>query len=178
MHMNCDFIIVESSMGKRKSKQSRPADGDLVSQLLTALQKHQDPLLCLTCEIAVPVKAIPTFQQDTVRHPSPMLEARFRFGSTCQVGCDTWLGADEMKLWMSNPEVMTYHDSLRRLWTNSAPMLYPDEQLSLFGRTEDVPDSLIYLVWGTNVEPEIWSYSGTQQIRYPNLVAYLRWCLT
>jgi hypothetical protein len=87
-----------------------------------------------------------------------MLKERYIFGSNCQFGCDTWLAPEGMLTWMTHQEVQKYHSSLKQHWTNSAPMLFPQSKLSLFGITEDVPDSLIYLVWSAkDSEPEVWT---------------------
>ncbi len=44
--------------------------------------------------------------------------------------------------------------------------------LTLFAVTQDVPDSLVYLVWqGTQEEPEIWTYLGMNTHQFKNLAS-------
>jgi hypothetical protein len=57
------------------------------------------------------------------------------------------------------------------VWVHNA--LYQDDQLGLLGVTEDVPEDLVYIVWASAHEPEIWSYSGMRENRYRNLAEFL-----
>jgi hypothetical protein len=121
------------------------------------------------------VARIPTFEAGVSLALSPMLEARFGFASAIYIDTDTWLNTTEMLSWTRKRAVKSYHRSLRENWDDSAPMLYSDSQLSLFGITEDVPDSLVYLVWTGSTEPEIWLYSGMQHNRFTTLRDYFEW---
>jgi hypothetical protein len=57
-------------------------------------------------------------------------------------------------------------------------MLFPDDRLTLLEVTEDVPDSLTYLVWRREGrEPEVWSYLGMQSHEFANLEEYFKWQL-
>jgi hypothetical protein len=62
----------------------------------------------------------------------------------------------------------------------SAPALFPPERLSLFAVADDQPEDHTYLVWPADdgPEPELWTYAGHSEQRYPDLRHYLRWVLT
>lgn len=163
---------------------SKRSHGDAVSRVLHNLQRRcgaeaseTDPLEpSFVAEPTERVSEIPTFNPDVSYPLTPMLQARFRFASRIEFCGDTWLSISEMPKWMKRKSVRKYHSSLRDHWTGSAPMLYPDDKLTLFGVTVDVPDSLIYCVWGDG-EPAIWTYSGLDQRQFTNLQRYLEWCL-
>jgi hypothetical protein len=161
---------------------SKQVESKLVMQLLHVLRdlptssEPEDVPLRLISEPSVSVNSIPTFDSAVSYPVSPMLAARFSFGSTCHFGCDTWLSREDMVSYTELKVVKEYHLSLREHWVDSAPMLFSDAKLSLFGVTEDVPDSLIYLVWANSSEPEVWTYLGMEQNRFSNLADYLKWC--
>ena len=81
-----------------------------------------------------------------------------------------------MVFFMSDDELNIYHNSLRDHWEDSAPMLYPDKCLTLFGITEGVPEHRVYLVWkNEGKEPELWSYMGMEVLEFKNLEKFLKW---
>jgi hypothetical protein len=134
----------------------------------------------LELEIAKPhkVSRLPTFDLKTTRDLTPMLKARFDHAGTFTRGRDVWLAAAEMASSMKQQSTYEYHVALRENWDDSAPMLFPDECLTLFGKTEGAPDNLIYLVWPEAAdEPEIWVYAGFQTGKFTDLEQYLKWCL-
>ncbi|MCA9032390.1 MAG: hypothetical protein KDA66_16345, partial [Planctomycetaceae bacterium] len=70
------------------------------------------------------------------------------------------------------------HCALRENWEGSAPMVFPDERLTLFGVTEDVPENLTYLVWAKDdAEPEVWCYMGLASHEFSSLESFLNWRL-
>ncbi|MCB9950147.1 MAG: hypothetical protein H6824_04125 [Planctomycetaceae bacterium] len=79
---------------------------------------------------------------------------------------------------MEKKEVRQYHCALRENWEGSAPMVFPDERLTLFGVTEDVPENLTYLVWAKDdAEPEVWCYMGLASHEFSSLESFLNWRL-
>ena len=83
-----------------------------------------------------------------------------------------------MKTWLKNKGVKSYHKALRENFEGSAPNLFSDRNLALFGVTEGVPDNLTYLVWcDEGKEPEIWSYVGLYSYKFDDLEGYLKWIL-
>ena len=119
------------------------------------------------------VAELPTFRDQVNRPLSPMLEERFRVAGRWTEGTDIWLASSDMHAAIRSPSIRGVHQSLRDNWEGSAPMLYQDDQLGLFGVTEDVPEDLIYIVWAVGNEPEIWRYSGMRESRYRNLAEFL-----
>lgn len=124
------------------------------------------------------VSALPTFSKG-VRCPiTPMLKARFDFAGSWNNGGDIWLSPSEMERWMNKKSVLVHHRALREEWDESAPMLFPDDRLTLYAVTQGVPENLTYLVWGKQGgEPEVWSYVGQSAERFSDLEQYLNWCL-
>jgi hypothetical protein len=121
---------------------------------------------------------IPTFSASVMRTPSEMLSARFQYAGTWDTGWYLWLSPSEMTRWLKKKAIRAGHNALRRYYENSAPMLFPNSKLGLFGVTEGVPEVLIYLVWQDNEqEPEIWSYDCNDFNRFPNLAEYLEYYL-
>src|SRR5436190_2792225 len=89
------------------------------------------------------ITPIPTFQAGVEYEATPMLKARYEYASSWRDSGDHWLGISEMSRFMQDQEVLDYHQSLREYGEDSAPMLFPDSQLTLYARTEGVPDNLI-----------------------------------
>lgn len=123
------------------------------------------------------VEALPTFDRSTFRATTPMLKHRYECGGRWQRGREIWLSPTDMAATMRQMDVLQVHRSLRENWAGSAPMLFSDSDLSLFGTTEDVPEKITYLVWRQQQEPEIWSYVGLESRKFDDLGQYLRWCL-
>lgn len=143
-----------------------------------AKQGPFDPL-----EIAInPPEAfdtIPTFSSKATYSPTEMLRARFEYASTVDTGWYLWLGTKDMMKWIKKRSIRIRHTALRGHYEGSAPMLFSDNKLSLFGVTPGVPDVLIYLAWKDEIsEPEVWSYDNYEFNRFPNLEQYLYWYLT
>ncbi|ASZ10727.1 hypothetical protein CK934_06915 [Chitinophaga sp. MD30] len=63
----------------------------------------------------------------------------------------------------------------RKQRKQSAPALFPDEQLSVFSLVNEGRDGITFLVWNKQEEPECWRYSGTQEQRFANLSLFLDW---
>jgi len=120
---------------------------------------------------------IATFDASASHTPSPMLKQRFQYAATWNTGWHSWLGPSDMAKMMDDQSVRTHHEALRNHYENSAPMLYPYKQLSLFVVTEAVPDELIYLVWKSIAEPEVLSYGGYDFYRFDNVQDYFSWYL-
>jgi hypothetical protein len=127
-----------------------------------------------------PVAAVPTFRLGVTRPLTPMLAARFRYAASWHHGIEVWLGVGEMARVMRTRTVLSYHRSMREHQEGSAPMLFPDDRLSLLAFVPDEPTALEYLVWARDgEEPEVWTYSGMSSNSFQNLdqrlEAYLRW---
>lgn len=124
------------------------------------------------------VLVVPTFDAKLSRELTPMLKARFDYAATFRRGREVWLSASEMASCVKQKTVQGYHHALRENWDDSAPMLFSDERLALFGITEGVPENLVYLAWvNEGDEPEVWAYADFQTQKFANLVQYLTWCL-
>lgn len=70
-------------------------------------------------------------------------------------------------------EIVAAH---REYWDESAPMKFPNSQLSVFALIGDLNDGdLIYLVWpkADSVEPELWEYFGQAETRYKDVCSYI-----
>jgi len=135
----------------------------------------------LSLEIAAPeqVSRLPSFDSQTHHIISPMLAARFGYAGMYKTGQSIWLSPSQMQVQMIADEVRSVHRSLREHWEGSAPAVFPDSQLTLFGITEGVPESLTYLIWREGqMEPDVCVYSGLNQHRFANLSEYLTWVLT
>jgi hypothetical protein len=133
--------------------------------------------LTYTIKPSVDSESTPTFSRRLQRKHSPMLEARFEFASEILRGLDTWVGPNDLAKRTFSKKIQSTHNSLRKFWANSAPSLYPDDSLSLFGFTVGVPENIVYLVWTELEEPEIWVYFSQTEEKFENLDAYLDWCL-
>ena len=135
----------------------------------TLEMKIEDPTVC---------DFIPTFSTESKKVVSKALKARFSFAGSWQMGQEIWLNPEEMKAWVKDKSILENHEAKRENWTDSAPMLYTDEQLALFGITEEVPENAIYLVWPTvSEEPEVWVYVAYDSHKFSNLEEFLLWQL-
>jgi hypothetical protein len=156
------------------------ADFPLLKDELATLMKGygiEEPV-SLEIEPAEAVQTIPTFRPGRNRQVSPMLKASYDYAGAWNWAGDLWLGVSEMPRRMRSRSVKSYHRALRENWEGSAPMLFPDERLSLFGVCDGVPDNLTYLVWGeSEAEPELWRYAGLESYRFKDLSEFLTWCL-
>jgi len=131
----------------------------------------------LAIDLPEKVTDLATFTTSTRQPLSPMLEARFEFCGTWKEGGTIWLGAREIELKTHSRPVLKTHRSLRKHWDGSASMIYRDDQLSLFGISEDLPENITYLVWIGQSEPEIWSYHGMESYKHHDFAAYLQWLI-
>jgi hypothetical protein len=132
----------------------------------------------LKIESPVGVAAVPTFDPEVTRDLTPMLQARFEYAGSWKSGQDVWLSACQMASLMQSKAIRPYHRSLREDWDGSAPMVFSDERLTLFGITEGVPENLVYLAWATGgEEPEVWTYAGFDTHKFKDLEHYFNWCL-
>jgi hypothetical protein len=123
------------------------------------------------------VTEIPTFAARD-RRVSPMLKARFDHSGGWNYAGEEWLAASAMRRRIRTEDVQSYHAALRENWEGSAPRLFPDGQLSLYGVTEGVPDNLTYLVWTKEEgEPEVWRYAGLDSHQFKDMAAFLSWFL-
>jgi hypothetical protein len=124
-------------------------------------------------------KGIPTLKKGVYRKPTPMIEERFLFAGQCKIdGIYTWLGLPDMAKAWTNPRIQKQINIRRVHWEESAPQQFPPERLSLFA-TEPREGEEIYLVWpaGSSKEPEVWTYFGWSENKYPNLREFLKWKL-
>jgi hypothetical protein len=127
---------------------------------------------------AEPTAALPTFDRAVSRPVTPMLAARFAYAGVWRQGLDLWLTPARMAAQTRRRPVRALHRSLREHWEGSAPRLFPDDRLTLFGITEGVEENRVYLVWrADDREPEVWRYAGWDVAAFPNLEAFLRWQL-
>lgn len=135
--------------------------------------------IVLTYDLSLPEQAVEiiTFKKNTYKKLSPMLAERYAFASTITRALDIWPDLAAMRQVLTNSEIRTVHRSMRKYWPDSAPALFTDSNLSLFGYTIDVPDSIVYSAWGDAVEPQIFYYSGIESAKFDDLNAYLEWCL-
>ncbi len=135
----------------------------------------------LEMEIEAPapvLKLTPTFDPKISHETSPMLKARLEYAGSWKRGQDVWLSAGQMASVMKKKDIQPFHLSLRENWDGSAPAIFTDDRLTLFGITESVPENLVYLVWAADEkEPEVWSYAGFDARKFKDLEQYLKWCL-
>lgn len=126
---------------------------------------------------------IPTFDSGTRKNLSPMLRDRMESAGEIRRGYDLWLDAEGMQRHILSDYVQSLHQSLRTHWERSAPMLFPDDHLGLFGVSPGDPSALTYLVWTNDrpkkqgLEPQLWLYSGMSEVKFADLAELLRWCL-
>src|SRR5262249_51813054 len=80
------------------------------------------------------IRPIPTFQPGVEYEATPMLKARYEYAAGWHEPTDHWLGISEMVRFMTDQEVLGYHQALREHCEGSAPMLFPDRQLTLYAR--------------------------------------------
>jgi len=137
-----------------------------------------DKELDVTLSAPASPKTMPTFVPAIARNLTPMLKARFDFAGLCVFGQEIWLDPIESVSYMNRTAIRRSHSSLRKHWEDSAPMLFGDDQLSLFVATQGVPEDLTYLVWRKDdEEPQVWECAGHDSRWFANLEAFLRWCL-
>lgn len=117
---------------------------------------------------------VPTMQAGVSRELTPMLRARFEYASTIQHGIELWLGLEQMASWPRKRDFRGNHRARREYWIDSPPNLLPDSRLSVFGITDDVPQNVVYLIWGEGgEEPRLWSCSGMSSEEYDTLEDFL-----
>ena len=157
-----------------KMKESFPSVKEKTEKLMKEM--GLDETIDLSFEAPSKVATLPTFDKSKSHKLTPMLKARFEYASTIKSGGEIWLNPKQMVFFMSDDELNIYHNSLRDHWEDSAPMLYPDKCLTLFGITEGVPEHRVYLVWkNEGKEPELWSYMGMEVLEFKNLEKFLKW---
>lgn len=107
-----------------------------------------------------------------------MLKARFEYAGSWRRGPEVWFGVAEMADYLKRKAIRVNHRALREHFEASAPMLFADDQLSLFGASDEPSQDLTYLVWTADKnEPEIWVYEGYDSCKFMDLEEYLRWRL-
>ncbi len=135
----------------------------------------------LEMEIEAPApvpNVVPTLDAKISRETTPMLKARLEYAGSWKRGQDIWLSASQMASIMKKKAIQPYHLSLREHWEGSAPAIFTDDRLTLFGITESVPENLVYLAWAADEkEPEVWSYAGFDAHNFKDLEQYFKWCL-
>jgi hypothetical protein len=141
-----------------------------------ALEVGMDPKslgIVFGVEPPTPVTDIPTFDPKRRRPLSPQFQERFKFASNIAVGTETWLGGKAIERTIKQASVRRYHNALRDNWEDSAPARFRDDQLSIFSVGEDPSDSLTYVVWVGDGEPQLWTYSGQSESKHADLNAKL-----
>lgn len=170
---NADYASILRLMDELRADHPRRAAAADVVAKRAGIKGRFD----LSIAPAVPVTTLATFSSKVFRQLTPMLKARFDYCSSWQDGLFSWLSAADMTKYMRKRVIHEQHRALRENWEGSAPMLFPDNELTLFGATKDVQD-VVYLVWATNAgEPEVWSYEDYDFNRSINLEAYFKWML-
>lgn len=88
---------------------------------------------------------------------------------------EKWLAISEMEKALDNKKLLKSINNTKDHWENSAPSIYPFNQLTLFGIVVGEEENQIYLVWPKNEtdEPEVWEYSGLNEHKHENLAQYL-----
>ncbi|UCJ06296.1 hypothetical protein KTO58_21875 [Chitinophaga pendula] len=117
-----------------------------------------------------------TLQQEVHRPLSAMLRERFAHSGGWQHHSgEYWLGMGEIVTAILQPSFDKLIKGYRKQRKQSAPALFPDEQLSVFSLVNEGRDGITFLVWNKQEEPECWRYSGTQEQRFANLSLFLDW---
>lgn len=123
-----------------------------------------------------PVTALPTLDGEIVRPLSPHLRDWHEIAGTLIESSWKYLSPSAIKSAVENSRVKEVVEAHREYWDDSAPMQFPNSQLSIFALIGHPDDGdLIYLVWPKTdiVEPEVWEYVGQSETRYKDLSAYI-----
>jgi hypothetical protein len=123
-----------------------------------------------------PTALVPTLDPKTHRPVSPQLRDWHAVVGMLVEESWKYLSCSERQATVRNRRLRSIVATHREHWDNSAPMQFPNAQLSIFALIGDLDDGdLIYLVWPqpTCVEPEIWSYVGQSETRYKTLLRTL-----
>ena len=123
-----------------------------------------------------PVKVLPTLDGKTARPLSPQLRDWYAATGTLIESSWKYLSPSDIKSIVKLGKLREIVDAHLEYWDGSAPMQFPNSQLSVFALINDLDDGdLIYLVWPQtdSVEPEVWEYFGQSETRHKDLTAYL-----
>lgn len=123
----------------------------------------------------IEISQVSTLSMNLSRPISEMLRKRFHFASRIVVFVYHFFSADEMMRVHDNEFLMATHHAYKENWEGSAPNIYPEDCLSLFGSTYGLYDNIFYLVWkNEDVEPEVWSYFGQEERKYLNIDHFIK----
>lgn len=86
---------------------------------------------------------IATFKRGNERPLTPMLKARLEHSGSWRQGEELWLKPSEIRAYVAKRPIRSTHRALRENWEASAPMLFADGQLSLFGTTADMSQDFV-----------------------------------
>jgi len=121
--------------------------------------------------------ALPTLDPKVTRTLSPQLKDRFAIAGRIVENAWVYLTPAAIPRTVKSAAFKKTLAAHREYWDESAPMQFPNQQLSLFALIgEDLADGdLIYLVWPQEdaKEPELWEYFGQSETRYKDVAAYL-----
>lgn len=140
----------------------------------------------ITKELAVKVmkaepgtSMLPTFDPRKERGVSPMLAARMSYAGTISDNLEKWLSVREISKQINSKKIRKVFDSLKNHWVNSAPAIFREDQISIFGISRGNENDITFLVWNQEdeQEPQIFRYFGQSESIFANLNAFLEWTL-
>ncbi len=123
-------------------------------------------------------ETIGTFDKDCVRPLTPMLQARFAYAGSwkeAEPGHE-WLSLNQIAAAMQGPDVIQRLKDRIEIWWEGTPLKeLPWSRITLFGHYF-LQGEEIYLIWpeAYGAEPEVISYAGNYEERYPDFEHYLR----
>ncbi|BDR57642.1 hypothetical protein [Xylocopilactobacillus apicola] len=121
------------------------------------------------------IDKIPTLDIAVYQKVSPQLNERFLYADSWEDIGETFLNVEEMIELVGKPHFKSWVTSMRDNWEDSAPAIYPDEQLSVISVMSEDEGDYTLAVWDKPLEPEIWRYSGQSEQKFKDLLAWLDW---
>ena len=137
--------------------------------------REEDELLKVTTDFL-----IPTLNTCIFRKPTPKLRSLFECVNGWTNGHTLLLSLKKMDGILLDKSILATFSAHRDHWDDSAPMLYPNEKLSIIGSIgPPLTEDLLYLVWhdSCDKEPEVWKYFGQSFSRYLDIEDYLKYWL-
>ena len=122
------------------------------------------------------ITEIPSLDISKNHTASKQLKERFLYaGSWKDIG-EHLLSIKQISSLIRKKKFRQWILSMRENWENSAPWLFSDERLSVLSVSNEDDGDFSLLVWTKdNTEPEVWRYSGQNEHKFENLLAWLRW---
>ncbi|ANF95701.1 hypothetical protein [Paenibacillus bovis] len=122
------------------------------------------------------VDHLPTLDREVQQPISSQLRERFSYAGSWQDLGEHLLDPVQMSELMHRSHFREWITGMREHRQDSAPALYPDNQLSVLSVISEQDGDYTLLIWPEEpAEPQVWRYQGQQEQQFNDLADWLRW---